>query len=218
MGARGNYISVPTDCPQRDERLGWMGDCRSVHPHCDLQCGRCGVFTKWLVDVDDSQTPEGSFSDVSPNTMKWDGVPAWGDAGVICPWTIYEVYGDKRILEQHLSAMIKWVDICASISTDLIRDKDRGNDYGDWLSIGADTPKDLIGTAYFAYLATDGSNRRSRPYRSDPWAYPRRWRASRHSRCPVFIRMRSVLWTPILHPLDHRGQMLFQDPFVSIDS
>jgi len=67
-------------------------------------------FTKWLVDVDDSQTPEGSFSDVSPNTMKWDGVPAWGDAGVICPWTNLRVYGDKRILEQHLSAMIKWVE------------------------------------------------------------------------------------------------------------
>jgi alpha-L-rhamnosidase len=83
--------------------------------------------------------------------MGWGGVPGWGDAGVICPWTIYETYGDRRILEQQLPAMTKWVDYLKSHSTDLIRDKDRGNDYGDWLSIGADTPKDLIGTAFFAY-------------------------------------------------------------------
>jgi len=78
-------------------------------------------------------------------------VPAWGDAGVICPWTIYETYGDKRILERHLPAMTKWVEYLRQHSSNLVRDRDRGNDYGDWLSIGADTPKELIGTAYFAY-------------------------------------------------------------------
>jgi alpha-L-rhamnosidase len=83
--------------------------------------------------------------------MNCDSVPAWGDAGVICPWTIYEVYGDKRILEQHLPAMTKWVEYLRLHSKELIREKDRGNDYGDWLSIQADSPKDLIGTAYFAY-------------------------------------------------------------------
>ena len=70
---------------------------------------------------------------------------------MICPWTIYQVYGDRRILERHLPAMTRWVEWCRKHSTGLIRDKDRGDDYGDWLSIGADTPKDLIGTAYFAY-------------------------------------------------------------------
>ena len=83
--------------------------------------------------------------------MGANGVPAWGDAGVICPWTIYEVYGDKRILERHLPAMTRWVEYLKRHSNNLIRDPDRGNDYGDWLSIGADTPKDLIGTAFFAY-------------------------------------------------------------------
>jgi len=83
--------------------------------------------------------------------MGANGVPAWGDAGVICPWTIYDVYGDKRILEKHLPAMIKWVEYLHEHSKDLIRERDRGNDYGDWLSIEANTPKDLIGTAYFAY-------------------------------------------------------------------
>jgi alpha-L-rhamnosidase len=150
-GQRGNYISVPTDCPQRDERLGWMGDAQVFIRTATYNADVAAFFTKWLVDVDDGQSPAGSFSDVNPNTMGANSVPAWGDAGVICPWTIYEVYGDKRILEQHLPAMTKWVDYLHLHSKDLIREKDRGNDYGDWLSQGADTPKELIGTAYFAY-------------------------------------------------------------------
>ncbi len=150
-GQRGNYISVPTDCPQRDERLGWMGDAEVFIRTATYNADVAAFFTKWLVDVDDGQNAAGSFADVNPNTMGANGVPAWGDAGVICPWTIYEAYGDKRILEKHLPAMIKWVEYLHQHSTGLIRDKDRGNDYGDWLSQGADTPKDLIGTAYFAY-------------------------------------------------------------------
>jgi alpha-L-rhamnosidase len=108
-------------------------------------------FTKWLMDVDDGQSAEGAFGDVSPETMDGKGTPAWGDAGVICPWTIYDVYGDKRMLERHLPAMIRWVEYLQARTDGLIRDRDRGSDYGDWLSIQADTPKDLIGTAYFAY-------------------------------------------------------------------
>lgn len=150
-GQRGNYISVPTDCPQRDERLGWMGDAEVFIRTATYNADVAAFFTKWLVDVDDGQSPAGSFSDVSPNTGGNGGVPAWGDAGVICPWTIYEVYGDKRILEQHLPAMTRWIEYLRLRSDGLIRDRDRGNDYGDWLSIGANTPKDLIGTAFFAY-------------------------------------------------------------------
>jgi alpha-L-rhamnosidase len=150
-GQRGNYLSVPTDCPQRDERLGWMGDAQVFVRTASYNADIAAFFTKWLVDVDDGQTPEGSFADVSPNTMGANGVPGWGDAGVICPWTIYQVYGDKRVLERHLPAMTKWVEYLRAHSNGLIRETDRGNDYGDWLSIGANTPKDLIGTAFFAY-------------------------------------------------------------------
>ena len=152
-GQRGNYLSVPTDCPQRDERLGWMGDAEVFIRTATYNADVAAFFSKWLVDVDDGQSPAGSFSDVSPNTGNEGGVPAWGDAGVICPWTIYEVYGDKRILEKHLPAMTRWVNYLQQHSDGLIRDRDRGGDYGDWLSIGADTPKDLIGTAFFAYAA-----------------------------------------------------------------
>jgi alpha-L-rhamnosidase len=150
-GQRGNYLSVPTDCPQRDERLGWMGDAQVFVPTATCNADVAAFFSKWLVDVDDGQSREGAFSDVSPNTMGGGGVPAWGDAGVICPWTIYRVYGDRRILERHLPHMARWVEYCRRQSTNLIRDKFRGNDYGNWLSIGANTPKELIGTAYFAY-------------------------------------------------------------------
>jgi alpha-L-rhamnosidase len=150
-GQRGNYLSVPTDCPQRDERLGWMGDAQVFVRTATMNADVAAFFTKWLVDVDDGQSPDGAYGDVSPNTMGGKGTPAWADAGVICPWTIYQAYGDRRILEQHLPAMTRWIEWCRAHSRGLIRERDRGGDYGDWLSIGANTPKDLIGTAYFAY-------------------------------------------------------------------
>jgi alpha-L-rhamnosidase len=150
-GQRGNYLSVPTDCPQRDERLGWMGDAEVFIRTATYNADVAAFFSKWLVDVDDGQSAAGSFSDVNPNTMGKGGVPAWGDAGVICPWTIYQAYGDKRILERHLPAMTRWVEYLRLHSNGFIREKDRGNDYGDWLAIGANTSKELIGTAFFAY-------------------------------------------------------------------
>ncbi len=150
-GQRGNYLSVPTDCPQRDERLGWMGDAQVFVRTATVVADVAAFFTKWLVDVDDAQDAAGAFSDVSPRRGAGVGTPAWGDAGVICPWTIYAAYGDRRVLERHLPAMTKWIEWCLLHSTGLLRDHDRGSDYGDWLSVGADTPKDVIGTAFFAY-------------------------------------------------------------------
>jgi alpha-L-rhamnosidase len=152
-GQRGNYLSVPTDCPQRDERLGWMGDAQVFVRTATCDADVAAFFTKWLVDVDDAQTPDGAYTDVSPFRGSGFGTPAWGDAGVICPWTIYLAYGDKRLLEQHLPNMTRWIEWCKANSTDLLRSdpRTRGGDFGDWLSIKADTPKDVIGTAYFAY-------------------------------------------------------------------
>src|SRR5436190_9209068 len=83
--------------------------------------------------------------------MAGSGVPGWADAGVICPWALYQAYGDKRVLESHLPGMIKWVEYLRGHSEDFIRTKNRGGDYGDWLAVEADTSKDLIGTAFFAY-------------------------------------------------------------------
>lgn len=150
-GQRGNYLSVPTDCPQRDERLGWMGDAQVFVKTATCNADVAAFFTKWLVDVTDSQESNGCFADVSPFAGPGKGAPAWGDAGVICPWTIYQAYGDLRLLERQYPPMVKWVEYCKSQSPNNIRSGSRGNDYGDWLSIGADTNKELIGTAYYAY-------------------------------------------------------------------
>jgi len=150
-GQRGNYLSVPTDCPQRDERLGWMGDAQVFVRTATYNSDVAAFFTKWLVDVTDSQSGQGAFMDVSPAVGVGGGVPAWGDAGVICPWTIYQAYGDVRLLERQYPSMVRWIDFCQASSTNGIRTSGRGNDYGDWLSIGADTSKELIGTAYSAY-------------------------------------------------------------------
>ncbi|MCF7731317.1 MAG: glycoside hydrolase family 78 protein [Akkermansiaceae bacterium] len=150
-GQRGNYLSVPTDCPQRDERLGWMGDAQVFVKTAAYNGDIAAFFTKWLVDVTDSQDPDGRFCDVSPFAGPSKGTPAWGDAGVICPWTIYQAYGDLRLLERQYPSMVRWLEYCQSQSPGGIRSGNRGSDYGDWLSIGADTDKELIGTAYFAY-------------------------------------------------------------------
>ena len=147
-GQRGNFLSVPTDCPQRDERLGWMGDAQIFVRTATYNRDVNGFFQKWLVDVDDAQAADGAFSDVSPRVTSGEGVAAWGDAGVICPWTIYLAYGDRRILQDHYPAMRRWIAWCRFHSTNLLRP---ATGYGDWLSIQADTPRDLLATAYFAY-------------------------------------------------------------------
>ena len=146
---RANFIDIPTDCPQRDERLGWMGDAQIYVRTATYNTDVSAFFTKWLVDVEDAQLPDGAFSDVSPRKgALGGGVAAWGDAGVICPWTIYQVYGDARVLDAHYDAMARWIDYCKGTTKDLLRP---ATGYGDWLSIKADTPKDVLATAYFAY-------------------------------------------------------------------
>ena len=155
---RGNYISVPTDCPQRDERLGWMGDAQIFIRTGTFNMDAAAFFTKWMVDVEDAQSGEGAFPDFAPRLkdrilMRFESAPAWGDAGVIVPWTVYRVYGDTRIISRHWEAMVKWMDFLQDANPDLIRKNKVGNNYGDWLSINANTPKDLLATAYWAYDA-----------------------------------------------------------------
>jgi alpha-L-rhamnosidase len=146
---RGNFIEVPTDCPQRDERLGWTGDAQIFIRTATYNMDVGAFFTKWLVDLEDAQTKEGAFPDVAPHKVAMgSGVPAWGDAGVICPWTIYKVYDDKHVLEKHYESMKKWIGYLHTNSKDLLRP---AYGYGDWVAVGSNTPKDVIATAYFAY-------------------------------------------------------------------
>jgi len=154
-GQRGNFLSVPTDCPQRDERLGWMGDAQVFAPTALLNADLAGFFTKWLVDVRDAQSPEGAFSDVSPRCVDLaDGAPAWGDAGVIVPWVVWRETGDRRLLERSYDSMRRWVEYVRAGNPDLIWTRRVGNNYGDWVAAGSETPKDLLATAYFAQSAS----------------------------------------------------------------
>lgn len=153
-GMRGNFLSVPTDCPQRDERMGWTADAQVFLPTALYNADAAAFMRKWMVDVIDAQREDGAHSDVAPATYGLThGTPVWADAGTVVPWEVYRATGDKRVLEAAAESMKAWVAWCRAHSTGLIRDRDRGNDYGDWLSIGANTPKDLIGTAYFAHSA-----------------------------------------------------------------
>lgn len=163
---KDNFLSVPTDCPQRDERLGWMGDaqvfCRTAMCNMDV----AAFFTKWMVDVEDAQTPEGVFPDVAPRLsedINWVGLPnlggaaGWADAGVVIPYTMWRVYGDRRVLERHYGAMVKWVEWIDRHNPSGLRLNQLANNYGDWLCIPSDTSfgthspmKNLLATAYWA--------------------------------------------------------------------
>ncbi|MGB2967943.1 MAG: glycoside hydrolase family 78 protein, partial [Phycisphaerae bacterium] len=145
---RANFLEVPTDCPQRDERLGWTGDAQIFIRTATYNADAAAFFAKWLVDLGDAQRADGAFPDVAPLGL-WHGAgtAAWGDAGTICPWTCYEVYGDVRFLERHYGGMVRWVEYLKANSRGLLRPAEG---YGDWLSIQADTPKDVLATAYFA--------------------------------------------------------------------
>jgi alpha-L-rhamnosidase len=148
---RMNFIDIPTDCPQRDERLGWTGDAQVYIGTAALNTDVHAFFTKWLQDMIDAQRADGQFPRVVPIKVAGDdGGPAWADAGVICPWTIYQVYGDRRLLERQYPSMVKFIEFCKNRSTPELLPPEKFHCFGDWLNINDDTPKEVIYTAYFA--------------------------------------------------------------------
>ncbi len=153
-GQRGNFLSVPTDCPQRDERLGWLGDAQVFAQTATYNRDVAAFFDKWLQDVRDAQSGDGGYPDVAPRKVdNSDGAPAWGDAGVIVPWTMYQAYGDREVIDRSWVSMGRWLDYITSANPDGLWKNRRNNDFGDWLSIGADTDKELLATAYYAHDA-----------------------------------------------------------------
>jgi alpha-L-rhamnosidase len=151
---RSNFIDVPTDCPQRDERLGWMGDAQAYLRAATYQADVQAFFTKWLVDVADAQRTDGQFPQVAPLLVAGgDGGPAWADAGVICPWTIFQVYGDRRQLERSYPSMKRFVDFCRARSTPELLPPKEFHCFGDWLQVDCETPAAVIYEACFAQSA-----------------------------------------------------------------
>ncbi|MEQ8849497.1 family 78 glycoside hydrolase catalytic domain [Botrimarina sp.] len=151
---RANFIDVPTDCPQRDERLGWTGDAQVYVETATRLADVQAFFDKWLVDLTDAQRGDGQFPCVAPLVcVSDDGGPAWADAGVICPWTIYQTYGDLELLRRQYPSMKRFVDFMESRSKDGVLPPDEFHTFGDWLSINADTPKPVIYITYHACSA-----------------------------------------------------------------
>jgi alpha-L-rhamnosidase len=147
-GLRSNMHSVVTDCPQRDERLGWMGDGQAfAHTSCFLR-DMSSFYEKWLVDMTDSQSPEGAVTDVSPaKVVHGAAKPGWGDAVIIVPYTVYRFYGDTRIIEDNYDGMRAWIEYMRSQSKD---DLYETPGYGDWVAV-VPSPTEWIGSAYYYY-------------------------------------------------------------------
>jgi alpha-L-rhamnosidase len=143
---RGNFLSVPTDCPQRDERMGWMGDAQVFAPTAARNADVAAFFAKWMVDVDDGQGANGDYADVSPRIARpQPAMPVWGDAGVIIPWVMFTDYGDKAFLADNYPFMVRWIEFNVRRSHSLILD----GGVGDHLA-PVRTPTEVVDTAYFA--------------------------------------------------------------------
>ncbi|HWQ90581.1 MAG TPA: family 78 glycoside hydrolase catalytic domain, partial [Clostridia bacterium] len=152
---RANFVEVPTDCPQRDERLGWMGDAQAYIRTATFNADVAAFFTKWLDDVQEAQRSFGAYPDYCPYPMG-HGQPhhsagtAWTDAGIICPWTVWRVYGDTRLLERQWASMTRFMDWRASIMSPDGLGVSVGNPWGDWLNVNEATPVEFIDTCYHA--------------------------------------------------------------------
>jgi alpha-L-rhamnosidase len=159
-GQKGNFLDVPTDCPQRDERLGWTGDAQVFAPTACFNMNTASFYTKWMRDLAADQKDNGKVPHVIPSVFDDGGATGWADAAIIIPWTVYLNYADTNILHVQYPSMKKWLGYMVDrAGGDYIWQEDWH--FGDWLSfddntpsyMGAYTSTDLIATAYFAHAA-----------------------------------------------------------------
>lgn len=158
-GQRSNFLDIPTDCPQRDERLGWTGDAQVFCKTASINYDTEKFFAKWLADVALEQTKEGAVWGIVPHCLKGTTriATAWGDVACVMPWELYIAYGNKELLKKHFPMMKKWVGYMHSIGPEEYLWL-TGYHYGDWLAMDAGedsyvgaTSCDLIASAFFAY-------------------------------------------------------------------
>jgi alpha-L-rhamnosidase len=159
-GQKGNFIDVPIDCPQRDERLGWTGDAQVFFRTAAFNMGVNNFFSKWLKDLAADQMPSGKVHSVVPDVMKRDegGSAGWGDAATIIPWNMYMAYADKVTLEQQFPSMKAWVDFITDNSKNHLWNT--GTHFGDWLFYSPEndrrgnaavTDRHYIAQCFYAY-------------------------------------------------------------------
>lgn len=154
---KGNFVSIPTDCPQRDERLGWLCDAQVFFKTACLNFDAAAFMAKWLQDVFDAQQDDGAFTDVAPSKphqAHWfappKGAPGWADAGILMPYQHYCQYGDVRILERFYRGMGAFMDYLQRNNPDGMRRNALNRNYGDWFSLGSKTDNILVAQAYWA--------------------------------------------------------------------
>lgn len=159
-GQKGNFVDVPTDCPQRDERLGWTGDAQVFFKTAAYNMDVAAFFDKWLHDLKVDQHQSGNVPVVIPDvrTIKNAGSAGWGDVATIIPWDFYNAYGDQALLARQYSSMKAWVEYIRSISKNNLWNS--GPHYGDWLFYtmaddrdgkAAITDKFFIAQAFYAH-------------------------------------------------------------------
>ena len=158
-GIRDNFFDIPTDCPQRDERLGWMGDAQVISWTAAFNLNTARFFTKWMHDIMADSSLEEGVPHVVPDIMGSYSSSAWSDAAVIIPWVVYQNYGDKRILEEGWKCMHEWVDYIQNHTNENGLWMS-GFQYGDWLALDKEesadrtgaTDKYMIANAYYIYV------------------------------------------------------------------
>ena len=151
-GQRSNFLSIPTDCPQRDERLGWMGDIQIFGRTASYNADLDAFFRKWTGDVRDSQRGDGAYPDVAPHCWVGWGQAAWAEAGIIIPWTTYLMYNDVDILKENYPAMEKYMGFLSNQKDGKYLYNGAGTNYGDWVSY-VHTDNRYISVCYYAYSA-----------------------------------------------------------------
>lgn len=157
---RDNFLSVPTDCPQRDERYGWSADAQVFWRTAGFNMDVAAFLTKWMRDLVDGQSPDGAFPDVAPTKplnpyrlTPQPGAPAWGDAPIILAWEHYGRYGDADLLVAHYDAFAAWMAHIERANPDFLRTRAVYNNYGDWLNVGPASDRAVIATAYWVHIA-----------------------------------------------------------------
>ena len=161
---RSNYFDIPTDCPQRDERLGWTGDAQAYIKSATFNTDISAFFTKWLVDLNDAQRADDTYPIYAPapSIRVTDTYsPGWSEAGVICPYTIYKTYGDTRVIQKFWTNMEAYMQFLENKSKKeyvfkeaSFEDINPKGGFGDWLSVRKKTPPDMLATMYYGYISS----------------------------------------------------------------
>ena len=205
---RANLYSVPTDCPQRDERMGWMGDAQVFWRTASYNMDMAAFGEKWLADVRDAQTAWGCFPNYAPDFIRDRpcGAPGWADAGVIIPWTLWKHYGDVRVVAEQWDAVERYLKFIADSNPDFLWRRGKDVQFGDWLPAGStkswgETNTDLIATAFWAYdaaLAADMAAALGRL--ADAAEYRRTFERVRAAFDSAYVRPDGRVGAPFVNP------------------